>query len=130
MSFCLGLTKEYGDVDVFVHSSSFPRFARRLSEVDAELHLVPMNRTCQELESEYPSADLTVYQMWKKHEITDVQIIVNMMGWTRYVCERNSGAVDGFLFSRTVIRDFDLQIVKCGLFSEEYYQRYTVLTVV
>ena len=126
ISFAMGITREYNDIDVFVHPLAYVRIASKLRGMKYTLRF--QNSAPQE-EHGYQSSDMEVYNVYKENRNTQVQIIVILRKWVYRVptAHENGNAANtpviGSLFASSLLRDFDINATRCALYQGEYIRR-------
>ena len=124
VSFALGLTKEYGDIDVFVHPYSYIKTYKKLSEANLTLRY----HTQQQQGSDpYPEREYEVFNVFRNETNTGLQLIILLKNWVYMIAntrlEDGVNKPDPSHFARTLMRDFDMQICRCALYRNSYIQR-------
>ena len=125
ISFTLGLTTSYGDIDLFVHPLSFNQLVKKLTDIGLTL------RFQQVSSHSYPGRELEVWNVYNQDgsRQNSLQVIVLYKQWVYDMLTHRIGSSavlpvpDGLLFARCVLRDFDLAICRCGLYQSSYIQR-------
>ena len=125
IAFSLGLTNQYTDIDIFVHPLSFNILIKKLMDVNLTV------RFHQVTPEDYPERDMEVWDVYEQNgsKKTSLQIIVMMRSWVYSMLSHRIGTCgelpkpDGLLFSKCLLRDFDLTICRCALYQGTYIQR-------
>ena len=114
VAFCLGLTTQYGDIDIFCHPLSFAEFSLRIQQ--RRYSVRSENRTVTNV---YPDHQFTLYKVYDHDGFwTGCQVIEVFTPWLQFVAP-----LEGPLFARTLLRDFDLQICRAAIYKDSYIQR-------
>lgn len=115
VTYCLGLTNQYGDIDIFCHPVSCTEFSFRMQQHGYETR--PQHVTASD---GYPYPEqFTLYRLYDPNGFwTGCQIIQVCAPWLQFVAP-----LEGPLFARTVIRDFDLQLCRAAIYKDSYIQR-------